>query len=63
VVVGITKTVVGIKNAIYGFFQEYVGYVKGLFSGKNNLATSFMSIFNTIKSIVMPILSDIVKFY
>jgi tape measure domain-containing protein len=62
VVVGITKTVVGIKNAIYGFFQEYVGYIKGLFSGKNNLATSFMSIFNTIKSIVMPILSDIVKF-
>jgi tape measure domain-containing protein len=62
IVVGITKTVVGIKNAIYAFFQEYVGYVKGLFSGKNNLATSFMSIFNTIKSIVMPILSDIVKF-
>jgi tape measure domain-containing protein len=62
VVVGITKTVVGIKNTIYGFFQEYVGYVKGLFSGKNNLADSFMSIFKTIKSIVMPILSDIVKF-
>jgi tape measure domain-containing protein len=61
-VVGITKTVVGIKNAIYTFFQEYVGYVKGLFSGKNNLATSFMSIFNTIKTIVMPILSDIVSF-
>jgi tape measure domain-containing protein len=62
VVVGITKTVVGIKKTIYDFFQEYIGYVKGLFSGKNNLADSFMSIFKTIKSIVMPILSDIVKF-
>jgi tape measure domain-containing protein len=34
VVVGITKTVVGIKKTIYDFFQEYIGYVKGLFSGK-----------------------------
>jgi tape measure domain-containing protein len=61
-VVGITKTIVGIKNTIYGFFQEYTTYIKNLFSGKNNLATSFMSIFNTIKSIVMPILSDVVSF-
>lgn len=36
--------------------------VKALFSGDNSLSQSFAKIFNTIKSIVIPILSDAVAF-
>jgi SLT domain-containing protein len=45
-----------------GIFQIITGFVQGLFTGKNSIANSFISIFNTIKSIAMPILSDIVNF-
>jgi tape measure domain-containing protein len=61
-VVDITNVIVGIKTAITTFFNDYTNYIQNLFSGKNNLVDSFMSMFNTVKSIVMPILQDIVNF-
>lgn len=48
----------GIRNTISGFING----VKALFSGNNSLGESFGKIFNTVKSIVMPILTDIVSF-
>jgi tape measure domain-containing protein len=60
--VKVQTALLGVKNGIATFFKDYTSYVTNLFSGKNNLADSFISIFNTIKSIVMPILTDIVNF-
>lgn len=50
-----------LENLI-GFFKGAWGAIKGLFSGDNALGQSFAKIFNTIKSIVMPILNDVVAF-
>jgi tape measure domain-containing protein len=58
----IGNIVTGIKTTITTFANDAKKAFNSLFSGKNNVATSFISIFNTIKSIAMPILSDIVKF-
>jgi tape measure domain-containing protein len=58
----VVHVVNGIKNAIGSFVSSYTGYIKGLFSGDGNLGQSFGKIFNTAKSIVMPILTDIVAF-
>lgn len=61
-VIKIYTSLYGIKKNIQTFFNDYVTYIKNLFSGKNNIASSFESMFKTAKSIVMPILSDIVNF-
>ena len=58
----VVKVVNGIKNTISTFVTDYTGYIKGLFSGDGNLGQTFGKIFNTAKSIVMPILTDIVAF-
>jgi tape measure domain-containing protein len=58
----VVKVVNGIKNTISTFVSDYTGYIKGLFSGDGNLGQTFGKIFNTAKSIVMPILTDIVGF-
>jgi tape measure domain-containing protein len=58
----VVKVVNGIKNTISTFVSDYTGYIKGLFSGDGNLGQTFGKIFNTAKSIVMPILTDIVAF-
>jgi tape measure domain-containing protein len=58
----VVHVVNGIKNAIGSFVSSYTGYIKGLFSGDGNLGQTFGKIFNTAKSIVMPILTDIVAF-
>jgi tape measure domain-containing protein len=58
----IVHVVNGIKNTISSFVTSYIGYIKGLFSGDGNLGQSFSKIFNTAKSIVMPLLTDIIAF-
>lgn len=61
-VVQVTNIIVGIKTSIQTYLQIIVDYWTKLFSGKGNIASSFISMFNTVKSIAMPILSDIVSF-
>jgi phage-related protein len=58
----VVHVVNGIKDTIKTFVTDYTGYIKGLFSGDGNLGQTFGKIFNTAKSIVMPILTDIVAF-
>lgn len=48
----------GIKSTISGFIQN----VSNLFKGTNSWQESFMKVFNTAKSIVLPILTEIVSF-
>lgn len=62
-----TKQVVMIDHAFTDIRNYAMGFVKGvqttfnnLFSGKNNLGTTFTSIFNTIKGVALPILGDVV---
>jgi tape measure domain-containing protein len=54
--------ITGIKIDIKTFFDDISKFGQHLFSGKNSIANSFISIFDTIKKIAMPILQDIVKF-
>jgi tape measure domain-containing protein len=49
----------GIKSTVSGFING----VKALFSGDNDFMSSFIKIFNTAKSIIMPIINDIVSFF
>jgi len=49
-------------ETIKGFFKDAWDFIKGIFSGDNALGESFSKIFSTIKSIVMPILTDAVAF-
>ncbi len=58
----ITNAFKGIKDTITGLFNFYMGVVKSLTSGEGNLGQSFKSIFNTIKSIALPILKDAIAF-
>jgi tape measure domain-containing protein len=54
----VVQVVNGIKGAITGYFD----YLKNLFSGSSGLGESFGKIFVTAKSIIMPIVSEIVSF-
>lgn len=50
-------------NTTRSLIMGYINYIKGLFSGNNDLGGSFGKIFSTAKSIVMPIVNDIVLFF
>jgi tape measure domain-containing protein len=50
-------------NSIKGVFEWFKSYVGALFSGEGNVGESFVHIFNTIKSIAMPILQDAIAFF
>jgi tape measure domain-containing protein len=50
-------------NSIKGVFEGFKSYVGALFSGEGNVGESFVRIFNTIKSIAMPILQDAIAFF
>jgi tape measure domain-containing protein len=50
-------------NSIKGVFEWFKSYVGALFSGEGNVGESFVRIFNTIKSIAMPILQDAIAFF
>jgi tape measure domain-containing protein len=58
----ILDTLITLKTNIVGYFNDVVNFYTGLFKGKGNIADSFISMFNTVKAIAMPILQDIVKF-
>jgi tape measure domain-containing protein len=65
----VKDTVLANKDQIVGVFEFYksywlgwVDYVKSLFSGEGNIGESFIRIFNTIKSIALPILQDAISF-
>lgn len=47
---------------IWTLIQTYIGDIKGIFEGSGNVGESFGRIFETAKSIIMPILTDIVAF-
>lgn len=51
-----------IRLNVITFFTGIQKAFSGLFSGNNNIGNSFISIFNTIKSIALPILHDVVQF-
>jgi tape measure domain-containing protein len=57
----ITK-VVHVVNEIKGVISRYFDYIKGLFSGNDGLGKQWGKIFEVAKSIVMPLVSEIVKF-
>lgn len=64
-----TKTIVEIdhvindvKSSVLGFGKWVSSTFASLFSGKNDIGSSFSKVFNTIKSIAIPILTDIVDF-
>jgi tape measure domain-containing protein len=50
-------------NSIKSVFEWFKSYVGALFSGEGNVGESFVRIFNTIKSIAMPILQDAIAFF
>jgi tape measure domain-containing protein len=50
-------------NSIKGVFEWFKSYVGALFSGEGNVGESFVRIFNTIKSIAIPILQDAIAFF
>lgn len=56
-VVKIDAVLMGIRGFITGFFSS----VSSLFKGKNNFGSSFSEMFQSAKSLVMPIFSDIVS--
>jgi tape measure domain-containing protein len=60
---GIVAVAQGIFNGLKGLFDWYKSYVKAAFSGEGNVGESFVRIFNTIKSIAMPILQDAIAFF
>jgi tape measure domain-containing protein len=51
-----------VKTEILGFGKWVTSTFTSLFSGNNDLGSSFSKIFNTAKSIALPILTDIVNF-
>jgi tape measure domain-containing protein len=55
--------VIGVLNGIKSTVLGYFNFIKAVFSGNNSLGESFGKIFNTAKSIVMPIINDIVSFF
>jgi tape measure domain-containing protein len=57
-IVKVVNVVNGIKSVIKGYFDYY----KGLFSGSDGLGKQWGRIFEIAKSIVMPLVSEIVKF-
>jgi tape measure domain-containing protein len=57
----ITK-VVHVVNEIKGVISRYFDYIKGIFSGSDGLGKQWGKIFEIAKGIVMPIVSEIVKF-
>ncbi|MCD4838173.1 tape measure protein [Neobacillus sedimentimangrovi] len=57
------------KSAVMSFVEDaksvvsgYIGTIKNLFSGEGNLGESFSRIFESVKSIALPILQDAVSF-
>jgi tape measure domain-containing protein len=58
-IVLVTKTLDGIKQEVKG----YINAISSLFKGKNNIQSSFVSIFDTAYKIVKPILLDMVSFF
>lgn len=54
--------IVGVFETIKSFIGAWVEYVKGIFSGDGNVGRSFVKMFETIKSIALPILQDAVSF-
>lgn len=61
-IVKIVDVVNGIKQTISDFVTGYIGYIKNLFSGEGNIGQSFVRIFETVKSIALPILQDAISF-
>ncbi|MDC3414264.1 tape measure protein [Terrihalobacillus insolitus] len=52
----------GIKSTIGGILDWYKSIAKSAFSGEGNMGQSFVRMFNTVKSIALPILKDAVAF-
>jgi tape measure domain-containing protein len=59
---GLISTVISAWTEIFSWVSNAWENMKALFSGDNALSQSFAKIFNTIKSIVMPILTDAISF-
>ncbi len=58
----IIGTFTNIKDNVVGFVQGYIETVKQLFQGEGNLGQSFLRIFETFKSIALPIFQEAVAF-
>jgi tape measure domain-containing protein len=56
------KTIVSVFDTVENAVSKYIDIVKSAFSGDGNIGQSFVKIFNTIKSIALPILQDTVQF-
>lgn len=56
------QKVISFSNNAKSLISRFFDTIKSLFSGNNAISSSFGKIFETAKSIVMPILEDIVSF-
>ncbi|WP_181444674.1 tape measure protein [Bacillus sp. 03113] len=56
------ETAKSIFSTVFSFISGWIQSAMNLFKGEGNLGESFVSIFNTIKSIALPILQDAVAF-